>query len=99
MILLAILNVNDHGLAVRPRGSGLAPRASTAARGEIEATVRGTEKIGTAPEPDFQRHFVDAMALPHATAPSPHLSRVVELPQKREAADGAPDGRRRRRRK
>ena len=35
-----------------------------AAREEIEAIVREIEKVETAVEPAFQRHFVDAMAIP-----------------------------------
>ena len=58
-----------------------------AARDEIERVVRGIEKVETAVEPEFQRHFVDAMALPHATADYPHLSRQVTLPA-RLADDG-----------
>jgi len=40
----------------------------------------GGQKIETAVEPKFQAHFVDAMALPHQTAPYPNLSKVVTLP-------------------
>src|SRR4029077_5562292 len=53
------------------------------ARHEIERVVRTVEKIETAVEPRFQEHFVDAMAIPHATAPSPNLASVVELPATR----------------
>jgi uncharacterized 2Fe-2S/4Fe-4S cluster protein (DUF4445 family) len=49
-------------------------------RAEIERLVRRVEKIETAVEPKFQAHFVDAMALPHQTAPYPNLSKVVTLP-------------------
>jgi uncharacterized 2Fe-2S/4Fe-4S cluster protein (DUF4445 family) len=35
-----------------------------AARDEIERVVRRIEKIETAVEPQFQQHFVDAMAMP-----------------------------------
>jgi len=51
------------------------------ARAEIEAVVRRVEKVETAVEPLFQAHFVEAMALPHASAPYPNLSRVVKLPE------------------
>jgi uncharacterized 2Fe-2S/4Fe-4S cluster protein (DUF4445 family) len=71
-----------------------------AARGEIERLVKRIEKIETAVEPRFQEHFVGAMALPHRTAPYPHLAAVVELPTPA-AADPALAGdspRRRRRR-
>jgi uncharacterized 2Fe-2S/4Fe-4S cluster protein (DUF4445 family) len=61
------------------------------ARREIERVVRTVEKIETAVEPRFQAHFVEAMAFPHATAPSTHLSTVVELPVRSEAGAAAPD--------
>jgi uncharacterized 2Fe-2S/4Fe-4S cluster protein (DUF4445 family) len=53
---------------------------SGAARREIEAAVRRTTKVETAIEPRFQEHFVDALAFPNRTAPTPNLERVVELP-------------------
>jgi len=78
---------------------------SGAARREIERVVRTVEKIETAVEPRFQEHFVEAMAIPHRTAPNPNLGRVVKLPPRRGAgaadrgADASGDrGRRRRRR-
>jgi uncharacterized 2Fe-2S/4Fe-4S cluster protein (DUF4445 family) len=49
-------------------------------RGLIESLVRRIEKIETAVEPKFQAEFVEAMAIPHASAPYPNLSRVVTLP-------------------
>ena len=54
-------------------------------RAGIEALVRRIEKVETAIEPRFQEHFVAAMAIPHKTAPYPHLSRVVRLPEPRPA--------------
>jgi uncharacterized 2Fe-2S/4Fe-4S cluster protein (DUF4445 family) len=54
---------------------------SGASRTEIEARVRQIEKIETAVDPDFQRHFVEAMGIPHSTAPNPELSKVIELPE------------------
>ena len=60
---------------------------SNDARREIERVVRTVEKIETAVEPRFQEHFVDAMAFPHATAPSTYLSKVVELPAPPEGGD------------
>ena len=66
-------------------------------RHEIAAAVRQIEKIETATEPRFQDLFVAAMAFPHATAPSPHLRAIVDLPERTEAQDGAGRGRRRRR--
>ena len=65
-------------------------------RHEMEATVRGVTKIETATEPRFQELFVNAMAFPHATAPSPNLEKLVTLPPKIAAASGG-EGRRRRR--
>jgi uncharacterized 2Fe-2S/4Fe-4S cluster protein (DUF4445 family) len=55
---------------------------SGASRHEIEQVVRSVEKIETAIEPQFQAHFVEAMAIPHARAPFPNLAREVELPQR-----------------
>jgi len=75
---------------------------SAAARREIEDVVRRVEKIETAVEPRFQEHFVEAMAFPHRTAPSTHLSQVATLPQRGSGPAGgrgsAPDGGGRRRR-
>jgi len=51
-----------------------------AARGEIERRVRTVEKVETAVEESFQRHFVEAMGIPHSTRPSTELARVVALP-------------------
>ena len=68
-----------------------------AARAEIEAVVRGIEKVETAVEPAFQRHFVDAMAIPHGTADYVHLPQAVTLPAAETAP--APAGRRRTRRR
>jgi uncharacterized 2Fe-2S/4Fe-4S cluster protein (DUF4445 family) len=50
------------------------------ARTQIERLVRRVEKIETAMEPRFQQHFVEAMAIPHKTAPYDNLRRVVTLP-------------------
>jgi uncharacterized 2Fe-2S/4Fe-4S cluster protein (DUF4445 family) len=49
-------------------------------RGVIESLVRRVEKIETAIEPQFQEHFVEAMAIPHRTADYTHLRSVVTLP-------------------
>jgi uncharacterized 2Fe-2S/4Fe-4S cluster protein (DUF4445 family) len=70
------------------------------ARREIEAVVRRVEKIETAVEPRFQEHFVEAMAIPHRTAPNPQLEQVVTLPPRPTTVDRVADrsaGRRRRR--
>jgi len=49
-------------------------------RKDIEALVRRVEKIETAVEPRFQEFFVEAMAIPHLTAPFDALRQVVSLP-------------------
>jgi len=67
-------------------------------RREIEETVRRIEKIETALEPDFQRLFVDAMALPNKTDQFPNLARVVRLPAPKQPATGPGEPGRRRRR-
>src|SRR5579863_4124916 len=67
------------------------------ARATIEAIVRQVEKIETALEPRFQTHFVEAMALPHKTAPYPHLRSAVQLPAPKAAVQS--DGRERRKRR
>ncbi len=69
------------------------------ARPEIERVVKQVEKVETAVEPRFQQHFVEAMAIPHKTAPYTNLRKVATLPEPKtvvfeEAAEG---GRRRRR--
>jgi uncharacterized 2Fe-2S/4Fe-4S cluster protein (DUF4445 family) len=64
---------------------------NVAARREIEALVSRIHKVETAIEPRFQEHFVAANAIPHATAPFPHIG---PLPQ---VAFNAEGGRRRRR--
>jgi len=74
---------------------------SAAARREIETRVREVEKIETAVEAAFQEHFVQAMALPHATDPFPELARHTALPELAEPggqARAAEPTRRRRRR-
>jgi uncharacterized 2Fe-2S/4Fe-4S cluster protein (DUF4445 family) len=71
-----------------------------AARDEIARVVKQVEKVETAVEPKFQEHFVGAMAIPHKTAPYPHLAKAVNLPAPKAAAplDDSSGGRRRRRR-
>jgi uncharacterized 2Fe-2S/4Fe-4S cluster protein (DUF4445 family) len=54
-------------------------------RGVIEDLVRRIEKVETAIEPRFQHHFVEAMAIPHKSAPYPSLRRAVELPPPKES--------------
>jgi uncharacterized 2Fe-2S/4Fe-4S cluster protein (DUF4445 family) len=58
--------------------------------------VRQVEKIETAIEADFQRHFVAAMAIPHQSDEFTELARVVDLPAPQ--ATGQAGGRRRTRR-
>ena len=67
-----------------------------AMRGEIEREVRRIEKIETAVEPDFQKHFVAAMAIPHGSDPYPRLAERMVLPA-RKAGGGEPRRQRRRR--
>jgi uncharacterized 2Fe-2S/4Fe-4S cluster protein (DUF4445 family) len=69
------------------------------ARDEIESVVRRIEKIETAVEPMFQQHFVEAMAIPHKTAPFPELSKAVTLPPPKEIVPTNDDGGERRRRR
>jgi uncharacterized 2Fe-2S/4Fe-4S cluster protein (DUF4445 family) len=69
------------------------------ARDEIEQVVRTIEKVETAVEPEFQRHFVDAMAIPHGTAATPNLAKAVDLPARELGDGGAGEGRRNRRRR
>jgi uncharacterized 2Fe-2S/4Fe-4S cluster protein (DUF4445 family) len=66
-------------------------------RDTIESLVHRVEKIETAIEPRFQEHFVEAMALPHKTAPYPNLRKVVALPAAKTVAQPAAEGGRERR--
>ncbi len=68
------------------------------ARSEIEEVVRHVEKVETAVAARFQEHFVEAMAIPHKTAPYPNLARAVELPPAKPARSAAREGDTRRRR-
>jgi uncharacterized 2Fe-2S/4Fe-4S cluster protein (DUF4445 family) len=63
----------------------------------IEAIVRRVEKVETALEPRFQAHFVEAMAIPHKTAPYTQLRAAVELPAPKAVVQA--DGRERRNRR
>lgn len=69
-------------------------------RRDIETLVRRVEKIETAVEPRFQEFFVEAMAIPHLTAPFENLRKVVTLPDRVAlgATEGGPRGRRNSRR-
>jgi uncharacterized 2Fe-2S/4Fe-4S cluster protein (DUF4445 family) len=63
-------------------------------RAEVEALVRRIDKIETALEPRFQEHFVNAMALPNATEPFPHLAAAVTLPAPTAPRERRPNRRR-----
>jgi uncharacterized 2Fe-2S/4Fe-4S cluster protein (DUF4445 family) len=65
------------------------------ARAEIEGVVRRVEKVETAVEPRFQEHFVEALAIPHRSAPSPFLAAAVALPERTVAPSAREGGRRR----
>ena len=67
--------------------------------GKIEAVVRRIEKIETAVEPKFRQHFVEAMAIPHKTAPFTELRKVVILPPVKVVETPGDDGEGRRRRR
>ena len=69
---------------------------SATQRAEAERTARSVVKIETATEARFQDLFVAAMSLPHETAPSTQLGRVVDLPP-RTAPDSEMDAPKRRR--
>jgi uncharacterized 2Fe-2S/4Fe-4S cluster protein (DUF4445 family) len=58
-------------------------------RATVEALVRRIEKIETAVAPRFQEFFVEAMAIPHLTAPFPKLRATVPLPEVRAGVGGA----------
>ncbi len=70
------------------------------ARRKIEAVVHDVHKVETAVEPKFQEHFIEAMAVPHKTAPYSLLRKQVRLPDTPPAQPpGGDDGGRRRRRR
>ena len=65
----------------------------------IETKVRRVEKVETAVEDAFQAHFVEAMALPHASDGFPELEKAVVLPSTDDSsATPSSSGRRRRQR-
>ena len=53
---------------------------SKSSRDEIEKRVRNVERVETAIDEGFQQHFVDALAIPHATQDFPILTGIVSLP-------------------
>ncbi|WP_371153556.1 ASKHA domain-containing protein [Jannaschia sp. 2305UL9-9] len=65
---------------------------SVAMRDRIEGLVRRIQKVETAVAPRFQEHFVAANAIPHATAPFPHLGPLPDV-----SFNTASKGRRRKR--
>jgi uncharacterized 2Fe-2S/4Fe-4S cluster protein (DUF4445 family) len=65
-----------------------------ASRDEIENRVREVEKVETAIDASFQRLFVDALAIPHATDAFPMLSEIIALPSA--SGDGSEPRRKRR---
>ncbi len=67
-----------------------------ASRKEIERRASQIEKIETAIDENFQRHFVEAMGIPHTTHVFKNLASVIELPKKTDKRTGS-DGKRRRR--
>jgi uncharacterized 2Fe-2S/4Fe-4S cluster protein (DUF4445 family) len=69
------------------------------ARDEIEQVVRRIEKVETAVEPLFQQHFVEAMAIPHKTAPFTNLAKEVAFPAPKIITPPEADGGERRRRR
>ena len=93
----ALENVTSAGNAAGS-GAHIALVAANA-REEIEREIRRIEKVETAVESRFQEHFVEAMAIPHKSAPFEELGKAVVLPVRDNAASQAPaSGRRRRRR-
>lgn len=69
---------------------------SASQRVEVGECVKRITKIETATEPRFQELFVAAMAFPHESAPSPELSKVVDLPQHRPSRSAGQRNRRKR---
>ena len=67
-----------------------------ASRGEIESRVRQVEKVETAVDENFQRHFVDAMGIPHSSHDFTKLREVVHLPDPPKS-DASSKGKRRHR--
>ncbi len=91
----------EHAMSVgNAAGAGaLIALLSGAARHEIETVVQGVTKLETAIEPRFQEHFVEALAIPHRSAPYPNLGRVVALPERPAAGRANRDERSERRRR
>jgi len=69
---------------------------NVASRREIEAVVRGIEKIETAVEAKFQEYFVDAMAIPNKSDAFPLLFSEMRKPAPKSGDNRKDSGRRRR---
>jgi uncharacterized 2Fe-2S/4Fe-4S cluster protein (DUF4445 family) len=69
-----------------------------ASRADIEKRARRITKIETAVDPDFQQHFVDAMAIPHAKLEYVSLEQKIVLPKEPVATVGQAGRRRRKKR-
>ena len=70
---------------------------NSAARREIEKVVDEIHKIETAVAPKFQEYFIDAMSIPHKTAPYDLLRNTVVIPDSKEESTSLQGKRRRRR--
>ncbi|MDH3680656.1 MAG: ASKHA domain-containing protein [Acidimicrobiia bacterium] len=66
-------------------------------RAELVDIARSVTKIETATEPRFQELFVAALAFPHASAATPRLASVIDLPTPAEPVAAGRSRRRRRR--
>ncbi|MEO1442828.1 MAG: ATP-binding protein [Chloroflexota bacterium] len=66
-------------------------------RTRIQEMTEQVHYVETAVEPAFQDHFVAAMAIPHASAPYPHLADILPAPVAAEATTGRRRNRRRNR--
>lgn len=89
MLLGMIPDCNLAQVASAGNAAGAGARIALLDQGSrktIEELVRKVEKIETAIEPRFQAHFVEAMGIPHSTAPYTHLRQSVNLPAPKAAA-------------
>ena len=66
---------------------------------EIGEILPKVEKIETAIEPQFQKYFIEAMALPHKTDPYVELAKEVKLPAHKPKSDIGSEERSRRSRR
>lgn len=98
---MALGMIPDCDLAkVHPAGNAAGMGAliallSDRARDEIESVTAWIEKIETATVPGFQDAFVAAMAIPHDTAPTHHLTGIMEFPVASETSASPSRNRRR----